>query len=440
MLKQNGYERIELNKPDEEGYSIGEENIKPVNQLVDKKVEINIINNDEDKIYNRIDDNNDKDKPVTVSNIKQSKRKRLYWVDALRVLATYMVITIHCSDMDHKKKMVFFSGEWKSFYFYYCILKPCVPLFIMISGLLFLDPNKNVTLTSLYRKSIPRLLKAYFFWATYYSTFDKLLVNKDHRQFTIDGQFFYSVVEDMILARTGNQLWYIKYCIGIYMFIPIFREVIPHKALTWYTAGISCICFQLIPTICEFLRVFTPLDRVASIIKTFLDNLRLYPFTGCIAYLMFGYLLNVNVLTKQRHIIYFYIIGILGFILTPVLMMTACYVNGKYGRNFGDYMNFNVCMYTVGMFMFFKYSVDRYLKKLIKRNRFKKALIALSDCSFGIYLLHYNIYRILLRIDFHPHSVGFPILFIPFYSFLIFSISFVCIYFMRKIKILKEIN
>jgi len=406
--------------------------------------EINLVLLSDYEENNKSAINEDKKSIKNENNIiekKKEKKERLYWVDCLRILASFFVIFIHCSDMDHRKKMELFSGEWNVFYFYYCILKPCVPLFMMISGLLFLDPTRNVSIISLYKRSIPRLLKGFFFWSTYYSIVDKLFININNNNNTLNWQLVGNVIKGIFLARDGNHLWYIHFCLGLYMYTPIYREMIPNKTLAWYTAALSCICYHFIPTVCEAIIRFTPIGVAAEVVRSFLNALRLAPFTGCITYFMFGYLLNSTVLTKKWHIYSFYIIGIAGFFLTPILVISVCHIEGKQVRTFGDYMNFNVCMETVGIFMFFKYSFNKYLTELMKKQQIVKRIITtVSDCSFGIYLVHYHIYHVLIKLNFHPHTIGFPLLFVPFYSSIIFVISFVIIYLLRKIDIFKQLT
>jgi len=405
-----------------------------------EEIKLVLLNNYED-VDNSTTGDDSKNKKIDNNIIerRKTKRERLYWVDCLRILASYFVIFIHCTDLDHQRKMELFSGEWNVFYFYYCVLKPCVPLFIMISGLLFLDPTRDVSLKTLYKKSIPRLLKNFFFWSTYYSIVDKCFVNIRNDDNKLNWGLVSRITKGIFNAKYANHLWYIHFCLGIYMFTPIYRELIPNKTLAWYTAAVSCICYHFIPTVCEVLIRFTSIGVVGEVVRSFLNALRLYPFTGCLTYFMFGYLLNTTVFKKRWHIYIFYVIGIAGFFLTPILVISVCRQENKKLRVFGDYMNFNVCMETVGIFMFFKYTLNKYLTELMKkRHIIKRIITTLSDCSFGIYLIHYHIYHILIKLHFHVHSFGFPILFLPLYSLIIFIICFVIIFLLRKIRIFKQ--
>ena len=45
----------------------------------------------------------------------------------------------------------------------------CVPVFLMISGYLFLDPKREIPTRKIYTRYLPRLIAAYFFWSFLYA-------------------------------------------------------------------------------------------------------------------------------------------------------------------------------------------------------------------------------------------------------------------------------
>eukprot|EP00833_Pecoramyces_ruminatium_P002381 jgi/Orpsp1_1/1176413/evm.model.c7180000057505.1 len=375
--------------------------------------------------------NNKKNKKNKNANI--SKKERLYWIDALRVLANFMVIFIHCTGVD-LKPIPFKSTNWKIFHFYNNMLKPCVPLFIMISGVLFLDPKRPVTYSSLYKKSIPRLVKSYIFWSSYYKIVDEMFINIRNIKYHFSMTLVRDTAKKIILG--GEHLWYVNFCIGLYMLTPIFRELIHNKRLAWYTVSLSIIIAQFVPTICDLLDAFSKYG--GGVLRDFLETLRLKPVTSYVNYFMLGYLLNVNVFKKKWQIYAFYLIGIIGLVSTVGLRFAGCYAMRRDSGAFGDYNSFNVAMETVGIFMFFKYSVSYYLPKFLRWRLFKSFLMSLSDCSFGIYLIHMTVYHGLYKLDFHPMTFN-PLIFGPIYSIIVYLLSYFCIYMLRKIPILKPL-
>jgi surface polysaccharide O-acyltransferase-like enzyme len=362
-----------------------------------------------------------------------SKKERIYWIDALRIFANFLVIFIHCTGVD-LKPTPFKSTNWKIFHFYNNMLKPCVPLFIMISGVLFLDPKRPITVSSLYKKSIPRLVRSYLFWSSYYSVVDEMFINIRNVRYHFSKTLVRDTVKKIILG--GGHLWYVNFCIGLYMMTPIFRELIPNRKVAWYTVILSVIFAQFLPTVCDFFDSFTKYG--GGVGRDFLETLRLSAVSSYINYYMLGYLLNTKIFRKKWQIYSFYLVGILGLVLTVSLRFLSCYSMRRDSGAFGNYNSFNVAMETIGIFMFFKYTVDYYLPKFLRWRIFKKLLINLSDCTFGIYLIHMTVYHGLYKLEFHPMSFN-PIFCGPIYSVIVYLLSYFCIYMLRKIPILRPL-
>ena len=70
------------------------------------------------------------------------KVERLYYLDFLRVVATFFVILIHVSCQNWSNPLGSFS--WQVANFYDGISRFSVPIFVMISGVLFLNTKKNL--------------------------------------------------------------------------------------------------------------------------------------------------------------------------------------------------------------------------------------------------------------------------------------------------------
>ena len=65
--------------------------------------------------------------------------KRIVWLDALKLIAIFMVICVHCSDPFNVSPEARYNQDynfWGSLYGSF--LRPCVPLFVMITGILLL--------------------------------------------------------------------------------------------------------------------------------------------------------------------------------------------------------------------------------------------------------------------------------------------------------------
>ncbi len=91
---------------------------------------------------------------------------RILYLDLLRLLATFGVIFLHVfatgfnGPIQHHDWYVALVGN--------SLVRWSVPIFVMISGTLFLNPDKEVSLRSILTKRIPRLLIAYVFWYSFW--------------------------------------------------------------------------------------------------------------------------------------------------------------------------------------------------------------------------------------------------------------------------------
>lgn len=103
--------------------------------------------------------------------------KHIVWLDVMRFVAMFTVVCCHCADPFN-----FFTGElpanigeikfWGAAYG--AFLRPCVPLFVMITGALLLPVKGEASV--FYKKRIPRVLWPFLIWSILYN-----VIPLDHR-------------------------------------------------------------------------------------------------------------------------------------------------------------------------------------------------------------------------------------------------------------------
>ena len=100
-----------------------------------------------------------------MSNTNQNTA-RIVWLDLLRFVAILMVIACHSVDIYNATPQEDASaGFWGGFIG--SMMRPCVPLFAMMTGMLLLpvrEPAKDF-----YRKRIPRILFPMLLWSVIYN-------------------------------------------------------------------------------------------------------------------------------------------------------------------------------------------------------------------------------------------------------------------------------
>lgn len=81
---------------------------------------------------------------------KHQSKERTAWIDAIRVVACLMVIVLHVSAQMVVKYNEMDRLGWQIVNIFDSLVRPCVPLFFMVSGYIFLN-DKNIKLRNVVR-------------------------------------------------------------------------------------------------------------------------------------------------------------------------------------------------------------------------------------------------------------------------------------------------
>jgi len=360
---------------------------------------------------------------------QENKPKRIFWVDWLRIFSSILIVFVQCSE-DTIKPKIFGSSNWVSLLIYNSLSKPCIPLFLMISSMLLLNPEKELSFKKIMTKYFIRAIKCYIAWSIYYNTIDTYIVNFKNVQYDWSWKQVGQTVLNIITAKNGDHLWYLKVIMVLYLATPLFRKLMHNRERAWYIAVIFMLVTQLFPTTAEL--------SFDSLIKKLIEPLE--NSGSVVVYYIIGYLISTHEFTRKIYINYSYYIGVAGALLTIILRFVSSYVEKKEAKEFSSFGNINIGMTSYGIFMFFQYALSEKINNIMtKKNFINKAIMNLSDCSFGVYLIHMAIYHIFSRLDFHIQSLN-PIYWTIIYTALLYLTSFTIIYCMKKIPLLKSIT
>ncbi len=289
--------------------------------------------------------------------------ERTIYFDYLRVFAVFAVVVLHVSAQNWYVTDVD-SLEWQVFNFADSIVRWSVPVFVMISGALFLE--REIPIKRLYSKYILRLLIAFLFWSFVYALFVRGGLGKRFGAF-LQGHY---------------HMWFIPMIIGVYMCIPFIKSIVDDKDRTQYFLLLSLVFVFIVPECITLIQDFLSeqMIKFANAISKVLSNMNLYMIQGYTAYFILGYCFNRSDISKKHRII-IYLLGIAGAIFTIVMdSIVALKTHGACDHYYTN-LNFNVLLETLAVFVLFKHGTYSH-KKL---NVFMKKL---SDYSFGVYLVH----------------------------------------------------
>lgn len=334
-------------------------------------------------------------KPL-VMNLSNQKNQHIVWLDVVRFIAMFTVVCCHCTDPFN-----FYPGTapnigeiklWGAIYG--SVLRPCVPLFVMITGALLM-PVRGDTST-FYKKRIPRVFYPFLIWSVLYNLFPWITgLLGLNPQIILD--FFpyageevmqqsFSVSLEYILMIPFNfsilavHMWYIYLLIGLYLYLPVFSAWVEKASeraklmflLAW---GVTLLLPYYYQFVSNYLWGTCSWNSFGM----------LYAFAGFNGYLLLGhYLKNLEWSLKKTLAIGIpmfavgYAVTFLGFRHITALPEYT----DEMLELFFTYCSLNVVMMTIPVFMLAK-------KVKVNSERMKKALANLTVCGFGIYMIHY---------------------------------------------------
>lgn len=132
-------------------------------------------------------------------------------IDVARIGACFMVVVLHVAAVEFDE----FGQRWWASNFYDSFSRACVPVFLMITGVLLL--NRQEELPVFLRKRFARILPPLVFWSLFYLSW-----------YTAQGTDFgglWGSVKTMISGPLAFHLWYLYALVGIYLFVPFMRHI-----------------------------------------------------------------------------------------------------------------------------------------------------------------------------------------------------------------------
>lgn len=166
-----------------------------------------------------------------------STRRRVIYFDVLRIVAIFFVVAVHLSAM-HWADVDVDSRAWFAFNLYCTTGKWSVPIFVMISGALFL--GREVSISTILKKNVARIATVFLFWSGCYA-----LVYLVFRHAPL------SVVLSQFI--TGHyHLWFLYMIVGLYLLIPLLRPIVQNEMLMRYFLLLAFIFTFLLPQLALF--------------------------------------------------------------------------------------------------------------------------------------------------------------------------------------------
>lgn len=340
----------------------------------------------------------------------------LAWIDIARIASIFCVIVIHTvanivvsSDLPQSTRLV--ANFYDSF------SRWCVPVFVMISGALLL--NKHEPAETFFRKRAAHILMPMFFWTIFYGLWKIFKGFIKTKEIIFDtSETFY----DFLTCGIYPHLWFIYMIAGLYLFTPMFRNVIQSISR-------------------KHLLLIIILGFAMSASQTLFDyfvtesTTRLFWITPLyyIPYFLLGHLISTTKYNPEAALLItvFVISSAVTMGLTFLLKQPYPVEDSPYPY---DYLSISVIPASISM-MFL----------LIKINKLRESsptLRFIAKQTFGIYLIHIFFMEIFNFVGYNPVFAKNPILLllhIPVYAVLVFCASLIACAVISRIKFVQRI-
>ena len=336
--------------------------------------------------------------------------------DILRIISSYAVILIHFSGQNMNES--FPSNEWIIRSLYDSSAQWSVPIFVMISGALFLDSSKTIGINKLYKKYIPRNVFVYCIWSLIYACQD---FNNHHN---------YKLLWDAIIVGKYH-LWFLKMIIGLYIIVPLLKIITTDKNCELYFIIIAIITAFVIPY--SVLQIENLSIIIAEYVESIFTSLEIKIALGYSGYFLMGHYLKTYSLSSQTKMV-IYIMGGVSFIAVPVLIYYESLINGHPVSTYFDFLNPFIMIEAISLFVF----VTTFTH-VLSHTKMVKIIVLLSKYSLGIYLVHILIMGKVNYLCGMDSSSFNLIIFIPIFSLLVFTLSLLFSMIVSKIPYLRKI-
>lgn len=341
------------------------------------------------------------------------KEERIWAFDILRIASAFAVVLLHVSAEYFDES--FYSSEWAFRNFFGQMTRWCVPVFIMISGALFLRRD-DITIGKLYKKYIWRIFVVYLVWSAVYAS---LRLGSNTNLFGFLG----------VVISGPLHLWFLKMLIGLYMCLPLFWIIAKDKKVETYFIFLSFFVAVAVPLFMFVIEKTS--DNYFQIFTEVGERVKFSMAMGYSYFFVLGHYLVVYPL-KSRYRKAVYILGILSALLSLLFTYVPALQGAHPEGYYYSYKTPFVYFITVALFVF----VQRHCMNV--RQNLRRIVLFLSKMSLGVYVVHIlvmHVFSSFLGVDsrtFHPSYWVFA------YTVIVFSCSYIISGVIAQIPLLKK--
>ena len=351
---------------------------------------------------------------ATATQVLPQAAGRIVYLDLLRIIACIAVIMCHVS-ADNWYTLDPASFNWQVLNAYDSLVCFCVPVFFMISGTFFLNPDKQLPLKVLFKKYVLRIVAAYLFWSLLYAV----------KEYLTSGEVLAFPGAVLFILNTTLEshyhLWFLPVLTGLYIVTPLLRQLTVRPELEKYFLILFLIFGVSLPTLLLFELPYTWVLQAVVVMEV---------VTGYAGYFVLGHYLHTRDFTKRFRIAA-YALGVFGVLACIIVSAVYSLQTQEPNAKLYGYLSLTTFLSAAAVFLFFRYCVSRW-RWTIRLSRFIQGV---SACTFGAYLIHDFFLSALYEAG--VHSLAFnTIAAVPLITLAIFVLSVASAWLIRRIPVI----
>lgn len=286
-----------------------------------------------------------------------------------------------------------------------------VPVFLMVTGVLHLDADRELTLRKLYGKYICRVFLALVIFSLLFRIFDMVM---EGESFSVSGVLY--AFTELLISKGWGHLWYLYLLIGLYILMPFYKIIAAESSdeELKYLAAVYVVFLSLIP-----------------LAESFGYKVGFYV---CLSLIYPLYLFIGHMIYEKRIVISKTSAAIMAFVSTVCLVILSVIKYGKGIEVPGELLGYSsplVIMQSLGLFAMIDANAGMIGARGIPE--------AIDRCSFGIYLIHMLFIRLVFKYMHMNPYISFSIVRISVCIVFFFLLSYIVTAALKHVPIFRKV-
>lgn len=369
---------------------------------------------------------------------------RLPWIDVMRILACFMVVTSHaCDEFGNYLEIFRDTAVCRSIGF---IMRISIPLFVMTTAVLLLPiPDRDRSLKAFYKNRVGRVLWPLVFWSIVlpfmgYLSVEFLEKTSLEEIFSIermsDNQIFrhmWSWLFNIDIEAETSVLWYLYMLVGLYFIMPILNSWLVGSSKSDKKIFLALWTVSLILPYVEIVASHIGINAEGILGVCNWNRFGMFYYVSgfigymVLAYYLMEYPLNFSSIKTKSILGLSFLIGSIYTMGCLLYVIRYLHSDWNYIKILGGFCSINYLMMTVPVFVF--------IQNMRIGNR--RWLVKLASLTFGIYLVHHPFEYV---VYYFVKDLGLPVgAGILICAILVFSISAAIVWLLKQNRLTRKV-